>query len=160
MMTRGEYIKEVSRLLLLLDIRHFDSLELCQPGAKRGDVVLQAPPPYLHVNMIPTIVRLEAVRRGLGGRIQCCTPAFPGRGYRNREYNDNIPGASQGSYHLKFNALDLVPLDNTTRELYDALCALPGSNRFGIRRYANRSFVHFDTRGLIEPDVPGWRVSE
>lgn len=137
------YFTGFDTLLSHLDVRHFAAYELCRVGVTRSNVTLQAPPPSLWANMIPTILRLETVRRELGGRLRINS------GYRDPAYNKAV-GGSTNSLHMAFNAVDVVPLDTTVHKLYEALIALPNAATYcGVIRYANNGFVHFDTRGLI-----------
>jgi hypothetical protein len=156
--TRAKYVQQVGALLERLDVRHFGPLELCRVGAKRHGKELLAPPATLHQNLAPTIVRLEAARRELDGRIQVATAAFPGRGHRSEAYNRAIGGAER-SLHREFNALDCVPVDDTAEALYEILLAMPGAREhFGLALYRERGFVHFDTRGFVRPGTSAWIV--
>jgi len=135
------YAVWMGELIRHLDVRHFSSFELCRAGTVNQGVRLRPPPAELARNIIPTLVRLETIRRAVG-RIRVTS------GYRDPEYNRAV-GGTPGSLHTRFNAVDLVPLDCTTQQLTNAILALPRARDwFGVIHYRSRGFVHFDTRVL------------
>jgi uncharacterized protein YcbK (DUF882 family) len=149
MMDKKSYIRKMRHHLDLLDIRHFSPLELCLVGRTNSEgTKLQAPPLSMFENIYPTIVRIETVRRILD------EPIIVNSGYRDPEYNAGVSEAS-GSLHVFFNALDVRLASGNTYKLYKALDELPNSDKFGLMEY--RNFVHFDTRGILEPGRRGWR---
>jgi hypothetical protein len=149
---RERYGDRVRALLHLLDIRHFGPFELCDVGKTRADgTKLRAPAQHRDLHMAATIVRLEHVRRAAGYRIRITS------GYRDPAYNRSV-GGSTASWHMAFNAFDLVPLDHgNLADLWDRLTGLPNSRLFGLGRYNSQGFIHFDTRGIVSPGTPGWR---
>jgi uncharacterized protein YcbK (DUF882 family) len=137
------YYNEMGKLLQLWGISDFTAHELAPVGRRQGQVVLKAPPTDLLQQMLPTIVRLQCIRRRLGSRIRVLS------GYRDLDYNQAV-GGSRNSLHMSFNALDLVPLDKPLEDLYQALLLLPGADlHFGLGLYPQKNFLHFDTRVLI-----------
>ena len=144
------YLTQMQRKLALWDVRHFTAFEICQVGRIHRNVTLMAPPTWMHDAMLPTVVRIEAVRRALKGRIRITSS------YRQKEYNDAVGGSKQ-SMHLAFNALDLVSLDLPLEDLYEEVMKLPGIHEWGgVGLYRERGFLHFDTRGLLNAGDAPW----
>lgn len=98
------------------------------------------PPRHLWRNIVPTAWIADQARHALGVPLRIIS------GYRGPQYNAAIGGAS-GSYHTKFNALDLDPLGGDPEDLFHLLDRWRSAGLFrgGLGLY--RSFVHLDTRG-------------
>ena len=58
---------------------------------------------------------LEPIREKWGGAIVVSS------GYRSKELNDAIPGASKTSQHCKGEAADIRPLDGRKKELFEMI---------------------------------------
>lgn len=121
--------------------RHFRGRELSRLAEreKRG-VRNELPRRRLWPNVIPSLEIADRARALLGSPI-AITSAF-----RSSDYNQ-VVGGVPSSQHIRNNALDLVPIGKTPRELYNLLTDMRTRGEFvgGLGLY--RSFVHLDTRG-------------
>ncbi len=98
------------------------------------------PPRGLWSNSLPTVHVARLLRQKFG-RLAVNS------GYRDPEHNARIGGAP-GSLHLKFNALDLRPLDGPTPEdLWFEILSKGWNRMMGIGLYTG--FIHIDTRALL-----------
>jgi uncharacterized protein YcbK (DUF882 family) len=144
------YFLQMQKRLTLWDVRHFTAFELCPVGRIHNNVTLMAPPKWMYDAMLPTIVRIETVRRATKSRLRIMS------GYRQKAYNDAVGGSSR-SMHLVFNALDIVPLDVRLEDFYEEVMKLPGIHEWGgVGLYRERGFLHFDTRGLLNAGDSPW----
>lgn len=123
-------------------IRHFSAYEVAPIGRTHGSAVLSPPPLNLWENIIPTLHVAEWARSELGCGLKVTS------GWRDEAYNAAVGGAS-GSIHKLFNALDLVPLGRTTKDLHDCLSSFPQADLLGLGYYPVQGFVHLDTRAYI-----------
>ena len=122
------------------NIRHFTAAEVFYLGGSNGRLRLNhVPASALWPNIIPTLAVLDRLR-DLCGRLSLTSV------YRTIPYNKAIGGASQ-SFHTKFIAADVIPLDNGVAYLASRAKHLRESGVFkgGIGIYPN--FVHIDARG-------------
>jgi hypothetical protein len=120
-------------------IRHFTPQEVLTMGGSNGRLQLNTPPPpELWTAIRPALVAADEARHRIGSGL-IITSA-----YRNAAYNRAIGGAAS-SNHMRFRALDLIPVRLTPRALASVFADLrregfPGCQ--GIGTYA--SFVHID----------------
>lgn len=121
----------------------------------------------LYPNIIPTAMVLDILRSRLA------EPIYVNSTYRDPAYNASVGGA-KSSLHLQFNAIDFsVKRDSAMTKMaaissiYNDLTAFdkkgyiyPG---FGFRQLVmglglylrgSRSFIHLDTRGLLNKKAP------
>jgi uncharacterized protein YcbK (DUF882 family) len=125
---------------------HFKSHEWLTKGASHSQRTSRAfglntdPPPELWQNSIPLLKTVDHLRAICGSRIVITSA------YRSPAYNRAIGGANE-SWHTKFLAADLIPLDITPRKLHWFAREFRAAQNFrgGLGLY--RSFVHIDVRG-------------
>jgi lysozyme len=98
------------------------------------------PPPDLWEDAIPLFHLVDKLRTACGSRIAITSA------YRSPAYNRAIGGAGE-SWHTRFQAADLIPLDISVAQLWQAAISFRADGHFrgGIGRY--RTFVHVDVRG-------------
>jgi len=118
----------------------------------------EIPPFRLWPGMVKTLRFIrDHVRPALGGAVEAVS------GYRNPALNVCARG-SERSAHLDFFALDLIPLQPTTRrQLFERLCPMhdrhgPGAGA-GLGFYAFQRF-HIDTRSFRRWGSAGPRGNE
>lgn len=134
-----------------LNLRHFKGQEIADYAKRtRGKVTNSLPPEALWPNIIPTLIVADELRERLG------VPLTITSAYRSPAYNAAV-GGEPGSYHMRFQALDIIPGDglvkslaSLARKLRGTKFKVPGSNdsftwRGGIGQYPG--FVHIDCRG-------------
>ena len=142
---------DLAQFINRLGLRHFRGQEITDYATrKRGKVTNSLPHESLWPNIVQTLVIADELREITGSPITITSA------YRSPAYNAAVGGESN-SYHMRFNALDLIPLKVTPRALAAAAKKLrgrkfqiPGTNdsfvfRGGIGVYP--TFVHIDTRG-------------
>lgn len=148
-MTYTEKVNFLRREFEKWDIAHFSALEII-----RG---WNVPMEYLH-NIIPTAKVLEFVRNYFA------IPIYVLSTYRDKEYN-RIVGGARRSLHLVFNAIDFTVknksklkdicelLEDIDAGKFRGFTFLPKpSGNLGIGLYP--TFIHLDTRSLLERDAP------
>lgn len=108
---------------------------------KRGEVTNQLPPEELWPNIVPTLLLADELGHRLNAPLLEITSA-----YRSPEYNAQIQGAAEGSYHLRNQALDLK-FACSVSQVADMAHRMRDDGLFqgGIGTYPG--FVHLDTRG-------------
>ena len=134
-----------------------------QKELENGQVI----PVDLYSNIVPTCMVLDIFREKLK------EPIYINSTYRDPLYNSSVGGA-KSSLHLSFNAIDFsIKRDSATSKMlaitsiYNDLKAFdkkgyiyPG---FGFRQLVmglglylrgNGSFIHIDTRGLLNKKAP------
>lgn len=135
-----------------IGLKHFKGHELSYYwDAVRGGVKNHIPDEKLWSNIVKTLIVADRLREITGSPLRITSS------YRSPEYNAQIAGAASGSWHMKFNALDLIPAQCSPDELWhaavklrDSKIAIPHTDESfiwsgGIGRYPK--FVHIDTRG-------------
>jgi uncharacterized protein YcbK (DUF882 family) len=133
-----------------LGLKHFKGKEVAEyAGRMRGRVKNSVPHESLWPAIIPTLVVANELREVIGVPLKITSA------YRSPAYNAAV-GGETASYHMKFMALDLIPVGESAaalalaaRRLRGKTFQIPGSNsRFtfkgGVGRYP--TFVHIDTR--------------
>lgn len=139
-MTFDQYYRETGKY------KYFKSHEWLVKGASHSNrrskgFGLNTEPPFeLWLNAVPLFELVDRLRDYAGTRIVLTSV------YRSPEYNRAIGGAPQ-SYHKKFMAADLIPLDTTPLALWHLAKSFRDLRNFkgGIGRY--RTFIHLDVRG-------------
>ncbi len=104
-------------------------------------------PAILHPNIRPTIVFVDQMRDHLGFPIAITSS------YRSEAYN-RLVGGVKNSLHLKFNALDVVPVSGRKSDLekMHEYAESFSTNKMGVGYY--NSFLHLDTRGCLGRKSP------
>lgn len=143
------YEAVMAKVLATAEIKWFTARELCQVGRtvkKDGELIRLTPPPAaLFKNMVETVKVADWLREKVG-LLRVLS------GYRSPEYNAAVDG-SDGSLHMEFNALDLVPPRGVTPVQLATLATKHFyARKMGIGIYP--TFVHIDTRGLIGHVAP------
>jgi len=128
--------------LATVPLRYITIHEIIRAHFKtRGGVANELPPKHLWANLVPTLKLADELRRRLGQPLVEVTSA-----YRTADYNAQIKGAAEGSYHIQNQALDLrfgcppAEVAATALRLRE-----DGYFRGGIGIYP--TFTHIDTRG-------------
>lgn len=129
-----------AELLKKEGIKYFTADEVFYRGASDERYKLNTDPPEaLWGNIIPTLKVLDQVREKVG-RLRLNSI------YRSPAYNTAIGGA-KNSFHTRFQATDVVPLDSSVKKLHSEVLKLRTAGKFkgGVGKYPG--FVHVDTRG-------------
>ena len=131
-----------SEYFATLGIKHFTAGEFTSyfHTTRRG-VTNHEPPSEMWGNIVPTIRIVDQLRE-LWGR-----PIVLLSSYRSPAYNAACPGAASGSFHQKFQALDIAVSGKTPRQVFDQLADWRTAGKFkgGLGLYS--TFTHIDTRG-------------
>lgn len=108
---------------------------------RRRGVENSAPPREMWKLILPTL-RIADDLRDFFGR-----PVTIVSSYRSPEYNAAINGAASRSFHMRFQALDIVVAGHAPPEVFARLKSWRDAGKFtgGLGLYHN--FVHVDTRG-------------
>lgn len=133
-------VDEFQELLNKEGIRFFSAEEVFYLGGSNGRLKLNTEPPReLWRNIIPTLKVLDKIREQVG-------PLKLVSIYRNAAYNKAV-GGERASYHMRFVAADVYPLQVSVSKLHAAAKALRATGLWkgGIGKYPG--FVHVDTRG-------------
>lgn len=144
---------EFARFIDSLGLPNFTSrdFEPLWKRVKKG--VRNSPPPQeLWPNIVPTLVVAQAIRDKLG-------KIYVTSAYRSPDYNRACGGERQ-SYHMSFDALDLIAKESTNRKLWATAMGMRGkkfrnplTGKFftyagGIGYYPKSNFTHIDDRGV------------
>lgn len=108
---------------------------------ERRGVKNSEPPREMWKLIVPTLRIVDELREKLGRSIVILSS------YRSPAYNAPIDGAARKSFHMRFQALDIVVAGVTPRRVFEQLKAWRDAGKFkgGLGLYS--SFVHIDTRG-------------
>lgn len=108
---------------------------------KRGGIANTLPPPELWGSMTPTLLLADELAHRLEAPLLEVTSA-----YRSPEYNAQIQGAAEGSFHVRNQALDLK-FDCPVSRVAATAHRMREEGLFlgGIGIYP--TFLHLDTRG-------------
>ena len=125
-----------------LGLRYITASEVIRPHWSDINGVRNELPPRELWCMLPPALRVaDEMRARLGVPLLKITSA-----YRSPKYNRLIPGASNRSYHMRNQALDLVFACSARKSTAVARqLRSEGMFRGGIGQYS--TFVHLDTRG-------------
>lgn len=149
MINKELYDEVMGKVMEAAGVKYFTAAEVCPVGRITHDrmgrpVALKAPPAKLFGNILPTLEVADWLREAYG-------PIVVNSGYRDPDYNRAV-GSTDGSMHVRFNALDLRPVRVSVRTLHRAALSHPLAHRMGIGLYD--SFIHIDTRGLLCETAP------
>jgi uncharacterized protein YcbK (DUF882 family) len=108
---------------------------------ERRGVRNSQPPKEIWANIVPTVKIVDELREKLGKSIVILSS------YRSPKYNSRIDGAATKSFHMTFQALDIVAAGYTPQEVFNALKEMRDAGKFkgGLGKY--NTFTHIDTRG-------------
>lgn len=95
------------------------------------------PPKELWNHIYKLAEHVQKIRSAFG------RPIFITSCFRNKEYNDGLPGAAPNSFHRRGMAADMQPLNGDTAHL--GLTASRLTPKGGVGIY--NTFVHVDIRG-------------
>lgn len=122
--------------------RHFKADEFTSYFETERRGVKNSPPPRdMWHAIVPTLRIVDELRHATGRPIVIISS------YRSPAYNARIDGAATKSYHMKFQALDIVMSGFTPRQVHAQLKKWRDEGKFkgGLGLYS--TFVHIDTRG-------------
>jgi len=147
-------MKLTDEMLKKLGVTNFNLNEVTQ---RQDDI-----PEDLQMNIIPTILLLQAIRNDIQKPITIDST------YRSPQHNADV-GGKQNSLHMQFNAIDFWA-DVNLEKLYNNIChgkyrvnliwedklTMVTPELMGAGLYSN--FIHIDTRGLLGRKSPArWK---